>query len=287
MIIKITKKIFYKFKRFFSDFFLLVTIGKFPSSVHIQSPHETLNKCKKIIIDKIPGAYLRFGDGDVNLLNGEDELLQTSNPKLKKEMRESFSLSGDGVIKGLMLHSKLFGAYPGMKPGIHLTDDDWAIKFLRRCYKYFIGEKIYSHVALSYLAVFDRNYTLDFLRFLKNLNPIFVGNEKIEKTVLFKLFGDCLSIDTPAKGSYSKIDEIETSLLRLINNSREDYVVVVVAMGCSGRVLQKRILKNTNKKVFLFDFGSLLDAFCGWNTRAWMDLSGVSSDYFIKLINEV
>ena len=43
-------------------------------------------------------------------------------------------------------------------------------------------------------------------------------------------------------------------------------------MGCPGRVLAKRIyLQDFN--VFLFDSGSLLDALCGWKTRAWMDLA--------------
>lgn len=283
----VIKKIYFKIKNLFADLFLQIIIGDFPASVKILSPRQTLNKCKEIISNKISGAYLRFGDGDVNLLNGEDELMQKSNEKLKAEMKETFSLTGDGVVKGLMIHSRRFGLCPGMRLGVHLTDDKWAAKFLRKCYKYFIGDKIYSHVALSYAAVFERDYAVDFLRFLKSSEPIFICNEKVEPSIAVKLFGSNIFIGTPATGSYSKIDEIERLSLKAIDESKKDFVVMVVAMGCSGRVLQKRILQNSKKKVFLFDFGSLLDAFCGWNTRAWIELSNLPDDYFKKLLDEI
>jgi len=44
-------------------------------------------------------------------------------------------------------------------------------------------------------------------------------------------------------------------------------------MGCPGRILQKRILKK-GYRVYLFDFGSLLDALNNDNTRLWIDLAG-------------
>jgi hypothetical protein len=56
-------------------------------------------------------------------------------------------------------------------------------------------------------------------------------------------------------------------------------------MGCSGRVLQKR-LWNKLDNVFLFDFGSLLDALCGWDTRAWIKLSKFDAKKFISLLEQ-
>ena len=52
-------------------------------------------------------------------------------------------------------------------------------------------------------------------------------------------------------------------------------------MGCSGRALMKR-LWNKFDKVFFFDFGSLLDALCGWNTRAWIELTNFEHKKFIE-----
>ena len=54
-------------------------------------------------------------------------------------------------------------------------------------------------------------------------------------------------------------------------------------MGCSGRVLQKR-LYNNHDNIFVFDFGSLMDALCGWNTRAWIELTNFDKDKILEKI---
>jgi hypothetical protein len=54
-------------------------------------------------------------------------------------------------------------------------------------------------------------------------------------------------------------------------------------MGCSGRAMQKKIWDN-HDNYFLFDFGSLMDALCGWETRAWIEMSNFNREEFIKKI---
>ena len=54
-------------------------------------------------------------------------------------------------------------------------------------------------------------------------------------------------------------------------------------MGCSGRALQKRLWNNLDN-VFLFDFGSLMDAICGWPTRQWIDLTHFDTKQFLHLL---
>lgn len=259
----------------------------FPSSIKIQSPRFTLERCAEFMINRNRGAYLRFGDGDINLMEECGELLQSSDKNLAKEMREAFSLSGEGIVKSLPLHSHKFGIMPGMKPGIHGSSDEWCDAILQRCFQYFIGEKIYSSVALPYVAVFEYEYAVEFLTLLRSFNPIFVGNENIGAEVLEKLFGENVHIKTPDKQSYQQIDRIEQDTLRAIHARKRQFEIVVVAMGCSGRVLEKRIIKNTDLPVFLFDFGSLLDIFCGWNTRAWMDLAEVSEEYWSNMLKDI
>lgn len=245
---------------------------EFPPCVRIQSPADTLKVCMELISSGIRGAYLRFGDGDVNLLHGERELLQSSSVRLSQEMEEAFSLQGAGIIKALPLHSQRFGIWPGMRPGIHGVDDEWAERLLTRCYPYFIGAPIYSSVALAYLAAFDSLTATNFLRFLKEQSPIFVGNMNVPEEVIHQLFNSVFSIRTPERNSYDEIDRIEQETIACAKQFEGAYKVVVVAMGCSGRILAKRIYQRESN-LFLFDFGSLLDAFCGWNTRAWMDLA--------------
>lgn len=256
----------------------------FPPSVRIRSPWETIEACRSCMVEGVSGAYLRFGDGDVNLLEGRRELLQEATPQLKSEMEEAFSLEGPGIIKGLMIHSRRFGLWEGMRPGMHETADEWAENLLRRCFTYFIGSPIYSHAALAHLAVSDRSYAVQFLRFLKAQRPIFIGNEDIPATVITQLFDTESHIRTPAKNSYEAIDRIEKESVAAIGETGNTFRIVVVAMGCSGRVLAKRLLKDNTCNVFVFDFGSLMDAFCGWSTRAWMDVAGLSPNYFVEML---
>ena len=56
-------------------------------------------------------------------------------------------------------------------------------------------------------------------------------------------------------------------------------------MGCAGRILQKRLWHKLDN-VFLFDFGSLIDAICGWKTRAWIKLTHFDSEAFIKKLSQ-
>lgn len=254
------------------------------SGIAVQSPWATLSACRQCMDQNIPGAYLRFGDGDLNLLEGYNELLQHSTGCISSEMREAFLLCGTGVIKGLPLHSPRFGLYDGMAPGIFGASDEWAERLLSRCYLYFIGVPIYSSVALSYLSVFDRQFAINFLRFLRSQTPLFAGNGEIPALVRQSLFGSEQWVLAPSKDAYSAIDDIEKRLLMLLNERNRPFDVIVTAMGCSGRVLAKRILQDKSRKLFIFDFGSLMDAFCGWSTRAWIDIAGLSQSYFDEML---
>jgi hypothetical protein len=221
---------------------------------------------------------MRFGDGDVNLMHGRDELLQKANPSLQVEMLEAFSLGGPGILKCLPLHSERFGIWPGMKPGLHSSNDQWAENILSRCSEFFIGEPIYSHVALAYVAVFDPAFALDFLRMLRERADLFIGNHDVPEKVLNTLFGDIPRVACPPSGAYVSADRVIEQAMACLGDGRHHSIVV--AMGCSGRVVAKRLL-NSGLDVFVFDFGSLLDALCGWDSRAWVRVAPRSVRYIL------
>jgi hypothetical protein len=198
-------------------------------------------------------------------------------------MSEAFRVKSDYVHKSIVLYSNLFGFEKGMKEGIHLLRDIDALKYLSVSHKYIDLKKIFSPVALHYLSNTNKEFCLNFLRFLKSQEPIFVGNENINKDVADKLFGS-IHIKTPSSNSYNEIDRIEQELVDVLDSINE-FKVVVVAMGCPGRVFQKRII-NKGYNVYLFDFGSLLDAFNGEQTRAWVRLTGGVNSY-MDLLNEI
>lgn len=263
---------------------LFTTSVQFPDCVRIVSPDDTLEHCRHLIETKSRGGYLRFGDGDVFLMTGRSDKFQASNDKLALEMRETFNLSGKGIMKGLGLHSKKFGMLPNMSPGMHELSDEVAVHLLANCYQYFIGTPIYSSIALPYLAVYDPSTAIDFLKFLKGQNPVlFIGNEQVPNDILTKLFGSIARVNTPSQNSYERIDHIADSSINSLSKQGASYGVVIIAMGCSGRPLAKRIY-HSGANVFTFDFGSLLDAFCGWNTRTWIGMSEID---FSNVLNEI
>ena len=89
---------------------------------------------------------------------------------------------------------------------------------------------------------------------------------------------------TPAKNSYDEIDRIEEECLVKLAGI-DGYKIVVTSMGCSGRALQKR-LWNKQDNIFLFDFGSLMDAICGWGTRDWINLTHFDTQEFMKALKK-
>lgn len=259
---------------------------EFPSCICIQSPAVTLSVCRDLICNEVKGAYLRFGDGDVLLMSGQNDSLQTADRRLAMEMQEAFNLSGPGIMKCLAIHSRRFGLWPGMAPGVHEVDDVQACKLLARCHRYFIGTPIYSPVALAYAVVFDQPLALSFLRFLKDRAPfLFIGNQNVPDEVLSRLFGSSTErISTPSKNSYAEIDRIESDARRALDARKDRFSVIIVAMGCSGRALAKRIYMG-GYNAFLFDFGSLLDAFCGWKTRTW--IKKAPDDLFLDFLYRI
>ncbi len=260
---------------------------EFPACVTIRTPLTTLNTVKKLLETRTPGMYLRFGDGEVNALEGLGAIEQQGDTSLAAEMKETFALKGDTVLKSLMIHSKKFGTMPGMKPGLHETEDAWATALLRRCFTFFVGAPIHAHAALAYLAMTDRAYTVDFLRLIKSLRPIFVGNQDVPEMTVTKLFGEDCHVKTPVRDAYRSLDRIEEEVRARLNARNSAYDVVVFAMGPAGKILAKRLYRDQKRPLFLFDLGSVLDAFCGNYSREWITLTGLPNSYWSDMLDAI
>jgi hypothetical protein len=241
-------------------------------NIKIKSSLETLKDIQNTITNKQNGAYMRFGDGDIFLMLGKDDMLHQANIKMAAEMKEAIKFKKGVTHKGFPFHSKLLGYEKGMEVDMHLVSDVDALKFLAATHSFIDIHNIYTSFALHYLATFNQEACVQFLIFLRSTNPIFVGNKNLRPELLRKLFSDT-HIKTPDTNSYIEIDRIEMELIEELDKKKNEFQVIVVAMGCPGRILQKRILKK-GYNVYLFDFGSLLDALNNDNTRLWIDLAG-------------
>lgn len=225
---------------------------------------QTLKEIEDCILKQIPGGYLRFGDGDIYLLNGNDDSYQEGGTAISKEIEEAFNIKSKTVYKSIPAHSRLFGYRPAKIEGALIPDIEAALYYYR-VKKFFKGQRIYSAVALQFLFINNRELCLRFLRLIKSNDPIFIGNSEIDKSLVQFLFGGDF-IRTPPINAYKEIDRIEKETVALLGDS---FKFLVIAMGCSGRVLQKRLLLR-ELNVFIFDFGSLIDALNNTSSRSWI-----------------
>jgi len=257
------------------------------SELRFHQSEQTLMTIMDIIQQQKKGAYLRFGDGDVNLALGKADMKQTANRMLQQEMLKALSINGPTVLKALPLHCKEFGGLEsGMFPGNHESSYQLSNDLLTKVAPFWVEDfkDIYTAVALHFCATNHQDTCIAFLRFLKAHHCILVGNQHIPHEIRSLLFGsDCVFIPTPEQNSYTQIDRIEQDCLQAVEVQQGKYTVIITAMGCSGRVLQKRLWHKLDN-IFLFDFGSLMDALCGWNTRAWIELSKFDAPAFIAML---
>ncbi|GHB57403.1 hypothetical protein GCM10008107_02880 [Psychrosphaera saromensis] len=260
----------------------------FNESTRIVSTEETVNTLIMLLENKKKGAYLRFGDGDLFILKNMGEARnQKFNESLSVELKQAISLSGSGVMKSLAIHSEKFGMDEHMEPGIHERPNWEAEKFALKSYEFFIGCQIFSPVAMHYQIVYNKDLALKLFRILKSSNPIFVGSEKNDVSVIANVLGSGAFIQTPHRNSYQDIDRIESAIVKEIEIRNKDFDVVVLSCGSTAKALIKRLHLDKNKKVFLFDMGSVIDLFHGRNTWAWVKKSGITNDYLNSFIEEL
>lgn len=245
----------------------------------IVSPIQTLEIIAEMLQSEKPGAYMRFGDGDIFLLTGKNDMLQNVDNNLASEMKEAFSLKGEGLIKTLSIHSDIYGKEKEMFVGNFVQTEKIAHELMLPIFQWFVGYKIFSPVALHYIASYYPEKANEFLRLLKTKACLFIGNTDVPAEVIYKLFGEVQHIKTPSRNAFIAIDEVEQIALEKLQN-QNNFGVVVIAMGCSGRILMKRLYKSNNN-LFYFDFGSLLDGICNNISRVWLEK--VQIDYSILL----
>jgi len=257
-----------------------------PKNFVYHESRETIEKIAAIIQKKEKGAYLRFGDGDLYIAVGKNDILQGGSKKLQYEMCEAFKINEPNVVKALPLHVEEISKDAkimcrGMKRKTEL------ITFLLLYAQKLWGTEltdVYSSWAIPFLAVYQPELCINFLKLLKENNCyLLVGNKNIPEQVREVLFGaECKFVPTPSQNAYDQIDSIEKACLEQIPNDGT-YKIIITSMGCAGRVLQKR-LWNKLDNIFLFDFGSLMDALCGQAkyVRMWIRYANFDGKSFFK-----
>lgn len=251
---------------------LEVEVPDYARHVRVMGTHDTLAAILGAILKNRSGAYLRFGDGDIQLSSGLGgaEQMQAADTALMFEAQAALAMQGEHVFKGLMVNSELFGGIEeGMCDGNHLISDEIALGIVEMASPFWKPAPIsdvYGNAALAHAAATYPELAVDFLVQLRRARPVaFVGNLNVEPALLHALFGrQVVHIKSPPTQAYSQLDRIHAELLQVLGEAGGGAAgtgdtrmhVVVTFMGTSGLVLQHR-LRHLN--LFTFDFGSLLD----------------------------
>lgn len=246
----------------------------------IYKAYDTIIKILHCIEEKKKGAYLRYGDGDFNIMTGKQDMLNSYNKTFSHELICSLLIDDENYMKGFCLLCKKYGLLEeSMWPGNHEWPEnrcDYFYNILLNLRKNPLYD-LYSPVAFNYYITTYQKKSYQLMKKLKDLcqkndnNVLFVGNSDIKKEIINLYFGKKYDfVECPSRNSYDKIDEIENKLINLINENTL-YKIIIICCGVTTRCLIKRVWKNTNiiSNYFLLDFGSIIDGLCGINTRQY------------------
>ena len=264
-------------------------------------PHkslDTINKIICIITERKKGAYLRFGDGEMNHMMGIPSMENKHDTNFDIEMRESICIDDPNYLKGVCLMCNKYGLLEEkMWPGNHEWPEHIADKYFSLMCN--IRKKIlteyYTFVAFNFYLTTYPEKSFPLMKNIRELclknNVIFIGNKNIDKNVIELMFGEkYFFIECPPKNSYSDINHIESKLISSLNMN-DNYKIVIVCCGATTEPLTKRIWKTNNIKCnyFMLDFGSIIDALSGNNSRQYLidtNFDGkIYCDNFKKYIN--
>lgn len=239
-----------------------------------------------------PGIYLRFGDGDFNLAENEDDMLAKSNLDLSRDMLNAMSIRDNRVMICIPHHTQEFKTVEKlMCPGYH----EYTIKFVNRCLSIIqfsnplMPQRIYTNIALSYCAVETPEIVIKLHRAIKQHPVIFIGNYIYSEEFLLKLFGNNLiRVFTNDNNAYQQKDKILKELdIIMKEHIKNQYAVIIMAAGCASRAFSGIIYKNffvSNPNFYIFDYGSLLDYLYGFVSREYLKIHPPDREFILNNI---
>tara|TARA_B100000902_G_scaffold13860_1_gene16843 strand:+ start:929 stop:1735 length:807 start_codon:yes stop_codon:yes gene_type:complete len=242
-------------------------------------PHKSFDTIEKIISimnNREKGAYIRFGDGDLNIMFGQNDSYNVCNKFFTNEVRESICIDHDNYLKGVCLMCNKFGLLEdNMWPGNHEWDEKACIEHYNKIYTV-RGKHLtdyYCVVVFNYLLTTYREKSYEYMYQIRSIclknDVIFIGNKNVKKDIINLYFGNNYSfIECPPRNSYSAVNHIENSLTNKINQN-SNYKIIIMCCGITTRCLIKRlwINNNINNNYFILDFGSIIDALSGIISR--------------------
>ena len=258
---------------------ILVTDGKIDSTILSDGKNmlsvgiqETLNELRMKLERESKVCYVRFGDGDFNIMSNSGRCIEHDySPELQTELLESFRINEPNYLRGAMVNEPTFNGQTLIDR--RLDENEAILEFIDETIddKEF---KLYSHVLLTFAAICNQPVFVKFLdTFIRPKKKMFIGS--VDKESIEKLVGPVdyyvkipvAEVDEQGvfRGAYYSIDEWWPKVLENI----EDVDLVLPTAGMAGRVACKRIW-NLDVDVHCIELGSIVDAVIDKESRGWI-----------------
>ncbi len=252
----------------------------------------TTTKCLiNNIITKTPNIYLRFGDGDFNLMQGHTDMLALPSNEMQLAYKKTFSILNNTNFISINFHCQKYDTVEdGMCPGVHANSNSIIDVFIDKLQQLVPNvTELYSAVALHHVLSMKPDLYIEFLNTIKqNNSTIIIGNRHFNKDELKLYFGENKFIGGNSSNSFNDRDRISAefnNILKDINN----FTVCILALGCGGRAMFHKLFESTkeqNKQILFIDIGSSIDILMGQNTRAWIEMTKPNISYIRQNVNK-
>ena len=233
------------------EFFIEKYYNKFPKVKNVQQTiQELINSDKSII---------RFGDGELKLIEGNDIPFQKSTKQLSDRLREILSSDNKNILIGLP-----FFIYSSKENLQKIPKEFWTIngkKFRHTISNYINVDSIYyaSELTIVYSAykIFNiSNYFLDLQKIWQDKNITIICGITVFDKIDYNIFENANSIEylyAPSTNAFDKYDEILKSCLE-IDKKR----LLITILGPTAKVLVYDLVKNGYRAL---DLGHIAKAY--------------------------
>jgi hypothetical protein len=242
-----------------------------------KSTHDSFNTLMDAFTNNSRVAYLRFGDGDVLVMNNEPDSLHHPSEALSTELKKAFLFSDKNYLKALAVN---YPYEPNMKHGFapHGSNNELITRLQT------IGHESVEYenaVLFPYFAIHHpKKFNHFFNCHVRCKKKLFIGS--VDPSLMETLIGNISEfVELPEKNSFYTLDQWWPD----VENKVQKVDFVFFSAGMASRVLIHKIWQM-NLNIQLFDGGGLANAvlfYFGkkapfthtWIRKNWRKLSNV------------
>nr|WP_241993677.1 GT-D fold domain-containing glycosyltransferase [Helicobacter sp. MIT 05-5293] len=188
-------------------------------------------------------SFIRFGDGEYMIMNGEDIGFQKYNENLARNLQEIIVSNDENLLIGI---GNLWFSVPDKNFRAGSYKYTWALGEYANITRYLTKGKIYGSTNVSQVYAAYKEY--DFERHFKMLRQIFenkkvvlVCGDRVLKNIQYNLFEsyEIEMIFGPTRDAYNALDELKTECLK-----KSKDCILIFALGPAGKALAYEMFKK-------------------------------------------